>query len=244
MDVLLPLAAAVGLALIHVLADRIHSLHGIPRSVWLSFAGGTSVAFVFVHLLPELHRAQTVVRREVGAALGALEDHVYLAALVGVVVYYGAEHRALRHVGRRGDGPPGRHGAAGFFWVHIALFALYNALLGYLLMREARADGLGFALLWLALVLHLFSNDFALRQHHEHDYHRVGRWVLAGSVLLGWAVGAFAPLHEAVFAMPLAFAAGGIVLNALKEELPAERESRFWGFALGAALYTVLISIV
>ena len=34
---------------------------------------------------------------------------------------------------------------------------------------------------------------------------------------------------------------GGIVLNVLKEELPSERESRFWPFALGACGYAALL---
>lgn len=41
-----------------------------------------------------------------------------------------------------------------------------------------------------------------------------------------------------------AFLAGGIVLNVLKEELPEERESRFWAFALGATSYaTILLAL-
>lgn len=38
-----------------------------------------------------------------------------------------------------------------------------------------------------------------------------------------------------------AFVAGGIVLNMLKEELPEDRHSRFWPFALGALISTVLL---
>ena len=34
------------------------------------------------------------------------------------------------------------------------------------------------------------------------------------------------------------------MLNVLKEELPRERESRFWAFALGAALYSALLLAV
>ena len=41
--------------------------------------------------------------------------------------------------------------------------------------------------------------------------------------------------------MLTAFLAGGVVMNVLKEELPEERESRFWAFALGTALYTMLL---
>ena len=32
-----------------------------------------------------------------------------------------------------------------------------------------------------------------------------------------------------------------MVLNVLKEELPENRESRFWAFALGATLYSPLL---
>jgi hypothetical protein len=35
--------------------------------------------------------------------------------------------------------------------------------------------------------------------------------------------------------------AGGVIMNVLKEELPEEHESRFWAFALGAALYSVIL---
>jgi hypothetical protein len=244
MDVLLALPAALGLAAIHLLADRIHSLHGIPHRHWLSFAGGTSVAFVFVHLMPELQQAQSVVAEEVGEVLGWIEHHVYVAALVGVLTYYGAEYAALQRTGRSSRAKEGSREAAGFFWVHLALFAVLNGLLGYLLVREAGRGWLGLAVLWLALALHLFANDFALREHHRADYHRWGRWILAAGVLTGWGVGTFAPLHEAVFAVPLAFAAGGIVLNALKEELPSEREGRFLSFALGAAVYAGLVLVV
>ena len=38
-----------------------------------------------------------------------------------------------------------------------------------------------------------------------------------------------------------ALLAGGIILNVLKEELPEERKSRFWAFALGAGTYAALL---
>jgi hypothetical protein len=46
---------------------------------------------------------------------------------------------------------------------------------------------------------------------------------------------------QAVLSLVLAFVAGGVILNVLKEELPEERESRFWAFALGAAGYGALL---
>lgn len=240
MEILLAMLGAVGLALVHLLADRIHRLHGIPRSSWLSFAGGTSVAFVFLHLMPELQEAQLELAAELGGMLGPLDHHVYLAAMVGLIVYYGVEHAALQRTGRGREAEHSAGVVEGFFWVHVGLFAVFNVLVAYLLIREATEGWLAFAVLWAALALHTFSNDFALREHHRDDYHRLGRWILAGAVIGGWAVGSLLAIPAAAMNSALAFVAGGIVLNALKEELPAERESRFGAFVLGAGAYMLL----
>lgn len=58
---------------------------------------------------------------------------------------------------------------------------------------------------------------------------------------LGWGLGLAATLSALAVASLFAFLAGGIVLNVLKEELPEERESRFWAFAVGAAGYAALL---
>ncbi len=68
--------------------------------------------------------------------------------------------------------------------------------------------------------------------------------MISAAILLGWAFGLLVEVPEFAIAMITAFLAGGIVLNVLKEELPEERESRFWAFALGAALYaTILLAL-
>jgi len=41
----------------------------------------------------------------------------------------------------------------------------------------------------------------------------------------------------------VAFLAGSVVLNVLKEELPEYRESQVWAFAMGCAGYTALLLI-
>lgn len=51
-------------------------------------------------------------------------------------------------------------------------------------------------------------------------------------------------LAEITLAVPVGFLGGAVVLNAIKEELPEERESRFSAFALGAAGYVALLLAV
>lgn len=232
-NVLLTLLGALLFALVHLFAGRLRFLEGVPRSRWLSFAGGVSVAYVFVHLLPEMSAEQEAFEAP-GAALAYLEHHVYLIALLGLVAFYGLERAALRS--RGGDAEAAT--SAAVFWLHVASFALYNALVGYLLVHREET---GLAWYAVAMALHFVVNDFGLREHHKRPYHRTGRWVLAGAILAGWALGVATEIGEAALATLFAFLAGGVVLNVLKEELPEERKSRFWAFALGAGGYAALL---
>jgi zinc transporter ZupT len=90
------------------------------------------------------------------------------------------------------------------------------------------------------MALHFVVNDHGLRENHKHSYDRIGRWLLT-VIILGWAIGYRTEIHQAAIALLFSFLAGGVVLNVLKEELPEERRSKFWGFALGAALYAALL---
>jgi hypothetical protein len=241
MDLLASLAA-LALASVHLLADRVHTATGRWRNRWLSFAGGSSVAFVFLHLLPDMHAAQHALHQQSEGILGAVRHHVYLAGLIGLVVYYSIEHAALRRTRRNPQQGGAEEATEGFFWGHVALFALFNLLVGYLLHETAADEGrLSFVVLAGALILHFLTNDFALRDHHPDDFHRFGRWILALAVLLGWGLGLWQPLHHAVPSLFLGFVAGGIMLNALKEELPRERRGDIAAFALGAAVYAALM---
>lgn len=238
----LALAGAVGLALVHTFAGKLRFLKGIPRNRWLSAAGGVSVAYVFLHLLPELAEGQEHIRAAAGSAPGLAGRHVYLVALAGLAVFYGLDRMALRsrRERRHGDGEDART-SRGVFWIHIGSFAVYNALVGYLLVhREDQSPG-ALALYCVAIALHFFVNDSGLRAHHKAQYDREGRWIVAAAVLLGWGVGAATEISEAVVAALIAFLGGGIILNVLKEELPEERQSRFGALALGMAGYAALL---
>jgi zinc transporter ZupT len=79
-----------GLVLIHIFAGYLRFLQGIPRSRWLSMAGGVSVAYVFIHIFPDLEQAQTKISQG-WRLLPAIEHHAYLVALLGLVIFYGLE---------------------------------------------------------------------------------------------------------------------------------------------------------
>jgi zinc transporter ZupT len=232
---------AAGLAVIHLLARNLLFLQVVPRSRWLSFGSGVSVAYVFIHILPELNEQQESIQETLSTQILFLENHVYLIALVGVSVFYGLERLAKesrQHNQATGEGDVTE---SHVFWIHIASFAVYNALIGYLLLHRETSGLISLITFAIAMGLHFIVNDYGLRQDHKKSYDRMGRWILAAAIVVGWVIGTGTAIHQAAIAVLFAFLAGGVILNVLKEELPEERKSRFWAFALGAIGYTILL---
>jgi hypothetical protein len=240
-EAFITLGIAVALAAVHLVAAKLRFLKGTPRSIWLSGAGGVSVAYVFVHVLPELASAQEHFEHAGGEWLTSIELHSWLLALSGLTIFYGLERHVKSH--RRGirGGRSGSSLPAGVFWIHTGSFALYNVLFGYLLLHREDSGRASLFTFAIAIGLHFVVNDYGLREDHRADYDRVVRWVLVLSVLSGWALGMLIPVHRIAISAMFALLAGGIVLNVIKEELPEDRESRFWAFATGAALYSALL---
>ncbi|MGG6239780.1 hypothetical protein ACQ4N7_14230 [Nodosilinea sp. AN01ver1] len=232
---------AAGLAIVHLLAKNLLFLQVVPRSRWLSFGSGVSVAYVFVHILPELSEQQESIQATLNRELLFLENHVYLIALLGVAIFYGLER--LTKQSRQQNQAKGQGDVAErhVFGIHMASFAVYNALIGYLLLHRETPNLASLFTFAVAMALHFVVNDYGLRQDHKHNYDQIGRWVLAAAIMVGWAIGTSTEIHRAAIAVLFAFLAGGVILNVLKEELPEERKSHFGSFAIGAAGYSLLL---
>jgi hypothetical protein len=229
----------LALCAVHLLGERWRFMRATPRSAWLSAAGGVSVAYVFMHLLPELARGEGILREAGRRGFEALEGVVYLVALLGLVAYYGLEH-LVRERDRRLHRP--EH-AAGIFWTHMGAFVAYNFVIGHLLGGEEEGERLAFTLFAVALGMHVMVIDAGLQHDHRRLYSRLGRWLLSAALLGGWLVGILAPLPPAAMAVFTALLGGGILFNVLKEELPGERESGFGAFLLGAVVYAMAVAL-
>ena len=254
----------VGVALlcaVHVFAHAMRFLEGTPRSRWLSFASGISLAYVFLHFMPELAEGQELAA-EGALSLPFVEFELYGIALIGLLAYYGME-RLVQEDARMGraETPDGTGKAErepqghGTFWVHLTSFAIYNLITGYLLVRRAEAEepeaagpliyqaaDASLLLFALAMALHFVVTDYGLREDFREGWLRIGRWVLCLAVVAGWTIGVFVALPEIAVLGIIALLGGGVILNVLKEELPAERQSRFWALVTGAAAYAALLA--
>lgn len=224
------IAAAV-LAAVHLGSWRLF-VPREPRSRFLSAAGGISIAYVFLHLLPGIAEAPLPP-----IFPGRLEAPGFVLALLGLVGFYGLMKAAQRSAGNTEE-----DGASSeVFWLHIVIFAAYYFVVGYL-VNSGEHDSL--MLFTLALTLHFAVVDYGLEADHREPYRRKGRWILAAAVIAGWALSVTTEVSQSTVELISAVLGGGIILNTMKEELPDERRSRFLPFAAGALGYGALMLII
>jgi len=220
---------------------RIHPLQPFvkDRRSAISIGAGVSIAYVFVHLLPELHLARRDLVEAVGAPLPFEGAAIYFLALVGFLSFYGLDH--LRQRLREGE-DEGRAGLS--FKLHIGGFAAYVGLMAYLLAHEPQERLALTALFAVTIAIHFLGVDHSLREEHGLAYERLGRFVLAGMSLFGWALGLFVTLPAIVPALLVAFIAGAIIVNSAIMELPSDKDGRFVPFVIGGLLYGTLLLFV
>jgi hypothetical protein len=252
-SVLGALALTVVLAGVHLLAPRVRRLPFLSEPATASFAGGVAVAYVFLHLLPEIAAGNERVGRaleDVVEPTPLIELGIFLVAAAGFTVFYGLERLAERSGSPRVPTNPGggaRNGAlpeppGGVFAVHVASFAAYNAVITYTMALRLRT-GVAFAVLFtVAMGLHFVLTDRGMSEHYPRRFRGWGRLVLAGALIAGWLAAAVrAPTSTLVVSLLIAALSGSVLLNVFKEELPSDRGSKFRWFLAGLVLYALLL---
>jgi hypothetical protein len=231
------LVAALVLASVYVFGNRLRISSHHRR--WVSIAAGVSVATIFVDLLPEISERQATFSRSLhGNAALFPEQAIYLAAMLGFVLFYGLEYMVA--ASRSTEGDPGRV----FSTFRITAFAAYSCLIAYLLVHDIWKGAPSLFLYSLAMAFHLLLVDHSLAQEQHGSYQSRGRWILALAVMAGWAAGVLTSIPEHWLARVTGFVCGGVIMNTLVVELPEGRGGRFWPFVLATAAYSLVLIVV
>ena len=231
-------AATLFLMLFHYLSPWFaNHLPGNGRS-FISFAGGVAVAYVFLHMLPDL----VEYNKPIGRFLLSMqwltpftELLIYIVALFGFLIYYGFDLLAERY---RDEG----HNDGLVYGLHLTMFCLYNFLITYTMSLRALSSITATILFTIAMALHFVLTDRKFCRFYALRFSHIGRFLLISALLVGWLCSViFDPVNVLIAAFMVAFLAGSVLLNVFKEELPASGLTSYFWFAFGAILITCIL---
>jgi len=231
-------AAALLFAVVFLLGRRLHPLRVFTadRRTLVSFGAGMATAYVFVHVMPELHGAREALVESASRRLRYEGMAVYVVALIGFMGFYALDHLRMRV---RMSAAPERDRSA--FRLHVGGFAAYVALVGYLLVHNLEETPVSIGLYTAAMAFHFVGVDHSLSEEHGALYDDGGRYLLAAMALVGWAIGQLTTLAQPSVALLLAFLSGAVILNSSLMELPSDKDGRFWPFLIGGLLYASIL---
>ncbi|MDF1827887.1 MAG: hypothetical protein P1U39_06365 [Legionellaceae bacterium] len=234
----LALAASIFLMFFHYLSPWFaRHLPGQGQN-FVSFAGGVAVAYVFLHMLPDLVEYNKPIGEFLINSLWLTpftELFIYIVALLGFLVYYGLELLAEEY-------SDAGHDDALVYALHLGMFCLYNFLITYTMALRAQASMPAMCVFTVAMALHFVLTDRKFCRFYAGRFKHWGRFVLMSALFSGWFCSVlFDPVNILVSAFMLAFLAGSILLNVFREELPATKVTHYYWFSLGILLITLTL---
>jgi len=211
------------LILCHWLAPLLSKRTQRDQEALASLGGGISLAYVFLHLLPQLN--------------GPLHRQLLCIALLGIAIPYTLN--AMR--AQRSDDSS---------WTgqgRLMNFAIINYVYAYSLPTILNAHLSAGVLYVTAIGAHILMADRTMAMEHPLIFRRRLRWIGSGSLIAGSLHSAVLQhlighsINNSTIAYASAFVAGGLIMTVFHEELPNPSASRAKWFLLGLATMTGLL---
>ncbi len=231
------------LAMVHILVKELRRIPSSLRNGLLSAGAGASLSYVLMRILPKLAEKQDELVASIDTGIrGFLEHHVYLVAMAGLVIYYG-----ISRLGSHGaEGPtsvsPLRYRVA--LISTTAGYGAYSLVIAYLIVHRLHLGLFSMSLISIGMGTLFLVSDHGLRKTWGEVYDRWIRWVLAASLLAGWAIGVWMEVSSNVIALWYAFLAGLMLITTIGEKLSVQTKGSFWPFLAGVVAFTALLLIL
>lgn len=226
------------LILFHYLSPWFTSILPGKGKAFISFAGGTAVAYVFLHMLPDLVEYNEPIGRFLSQSdwlTPFTELMIYIVSLLGFLVYFALELTAEREASTQLQ-------SSLVYKLHLFMFCLYNFLITYTMSLRAQNSLSATAIFTFSMALHFMLTDRKFTRLYTKQFDKIGRFILIIALLIGWLCSViFDPVNVVIAAFMLAFLAGSVLLNVFREELPQAGLINYLWFSLGACLITVIL---
>ena len=223
MPLLWPLVALCVIAIgsCHWLAGLLSQRPPQVQERLASFGGGAGLAYVFIHLLPELasggRTITEAVRTQAFIPTAMTESLLFLTTLIGVLVPY-----VLNVITKQVPASQSWTGSA-----RLASFGLINYLYAYSLPSLV-TTGISYGLLFTAVIAtHILLADRTLAYEHPKVFRRRFRWFGSACLVIGTLHAALLhPVSDLTLAVATAFVGGGLLMGVFREELPSPNITR------------------
>jgi len=222
----------------HWVAGLISKQSEAVQNRWASVGGGAGLAYIFIHLLPELTTGGSTISDAIGMEHflpnAMTESLLFLITMLGVFIPY-----VLGVIGKRNSNSNKWNSSAS-----LGIFALVNYLYAYSL-PSLLTTGLTYGVLFtVAIAAHVLLADRTLAKDHPLVFRRRFRWVGTVAVIIGgFHAAAFHPISDLTLAVATAFVGGSLLLSVFQEELPDAKHSRLGWFSLGLCVMSALLLI-
>ncbi len=215
------------LGIVHFFSEKIKPEEGPHHYRIISLAAGISISYLFLDLLPHTY-----------ASASHLKNFVFIFLLSGFTLIHLAEKYIYQHAN---PGKIPQELAA----IHTTAFFIYYFLVGIVLkgiLGESILEGFLFL---IPITLHAGLSSASLAR--IHGPHRERLWVkltLSLSPLLGTALATVISIPPNLNNIFISTIAGALLYIIVKEFLPEREKGQPFYFALGVALFVLVIFIL
>ena len=225
MELLLGLLLTVILGIVHFFGEQINEKLIAPASIITSFSAGISVSYVFLMLLPELHKG-----------FGQFGDYTFLFAMVGFAGVHMIEKAIYRHEKTLEDIK------RDFKELHSVFLFIYHLGMGTVLFYILRTSPLEGTLFFIPLLLHTAISSLSLKELNEDvlDITSV-KILISVSGVAGVLIASFTGVSFGQFHVILGIITGMFLHVVISDSMEAEAKGETWSFLLGIILYSLLI---
>lgn len=224
---LIPFLIGIVFILIHFFASVLVPRDNLKQVKWFSFSGGLAVSYIFIYLLPTLHKQQAAIEEPYRQL--TMESEIYFVGLLGVVLFVGIQiviqQNYISHTST--------------FWSVIVFYAFYNALVSYsvLSFEVSAVQALFYC---VAIGPHFMAVAHDMWRKFPVEYNKYGRYILAVGIVAGWIVALTTELTPLFKSIVFSLVSGAMIFTVFKHELPSEKDTHFPTFLISVIIYSAI----
>ena len=215
------------------------------RYILISFAGGISISYVFLTILPKLAKSQKLLlSSDDSGILLFLEHNSYLLALIGLIIFFFSE-QLVSYLLIRPKRPQLEPYVKFVISMHVSLMAGYYLLTGFIITEMKDVSPSSIILFTVAMIFHFHSMDFIIYKKYPAIYEGFVKWIFVLATLAGWIIAVTTEVNQLILALSTSFFAGILIITTIKEKIPDGNKSiPLFPFLLGVIMYSLVIYFI